>query len=175
MKKYLLTALLLGGAVFANQASADCGRHCGILFNGTQLNGIPSYGPVFQGTQVNGIPTYGPVFQGTQVNGIPTYGPVFQGTQVNGIPTYGPVFQGTQVNGIPTYGPVFQGTQVNGIPTYGPVFQGVQYDGLRPNRSTADLAASRADSRAPSMIGEAQPSWSALPVSRISVHLGPAI
>lgn len=95
MKKQLLAALIgTAGLFVASQAFAQhaCGS-CTIGMNGTQLNGLPTPGPVFQGTQINGLPTPGPIFQGTQINGMPTPGPIFQGTQLNGMPAPGPIVQ----------------------------------------------------------------------------------
>ncbi|HJR73765.1 MAG TPA: hypothetical protein VJ806_09020 [Luteimonas sp.] len=116
MNKHLIAALLAIPAMFlAGQAFAQ--NNGGGWINGTQLNGLPTPGPVFQGTQINGVPTPGPVFQGTQINGVPTPGPALQGTQINGLPTPGPVFQGTQSLGL-SAGPIVQGIQASVAPNW---------------------------------------------------------
>ena len=86
MNRHLLAAMLAIPAAFsANYAMAQCsGCDPGVRWNGTQLNGLPTPGPILQGTQINGLPTPGPILQGTQISGIPTPGPILQGIQVDG-------------------------------------------------------------------------------------------
>ena len=112
MNKQLIAALLAVPALCAaNQAMAD------FRLNGTQINGLPTPGPVFQGTQINGVQTPGPILQGTQVNGLPTPGPILQGTQINGLPTPGPILQGTRIDGL-SAGPIVQAIQASAAPNW---------------------------------------------------------
>ncbi len=74
MNKHLVASLLAIPAMFlANQAFAQCNScNGGGWINGTQLNGLPTPGPLLQGTQINGL-SAGPIVQAIQASVAPNW------------------------------------------------------------------------------------------------------